>query len=39
MALGQQRAGWLGSLMAWMGFTMPSALALILFAYGIAQYS
>ena len=39
MALGQQRAGWLGSLMAWIGFTMPSALALILFAYGIAQYS
>lgn len=39
MALGQQRAGWLGSLMAWIGFTMPSAFALILFAYGIAQYS
>lgn len=39
MALGQQRAGWLGSLMAWIGFTMPSALALILFAYGIGQYS
>ena len=39
MALGQQRAGWLGSLMAWIGFTMPSALALILFAYGIARYS
>ena len=39
MALGQQRAGWLGSLMAWIGFTMPSALALILFAYGITQFS
>jgi chromate transporter len=39
MALGQQRAGWLGSLMAWIGFTMPSALALILFAYGITHYS
>lgn len=39
MALGQQRAGWLGSMMAWIGFTMPSALALILFAYGIGQYS
>lgn len=38
IALGQQRAGWIGSLMAWIGFTMPSALALILFAYGIAQY-
>ncbi len=39
MALGLQRAGWLGSLMAWIGFTLPSALALIAFAYGIAQYS
>ena len=39
MALGLQRAGWLGALMAWIGFTLPSALILILFAYGIAQYS
>jgi chromate transporter len=39
MALGQQRAGWLGSLMAWIGFTMPSTIVLILFALGIAQYS
>jgi chromate transporter len=38
MALGQQRAGWRGSLMAWAGFTLPSALALIVFAYGMAQY-
>lgn len=38
MALGLARAGWLGSLMAWIGFTLPSALALIAFAYGIAQY-
>jgi len=38
MALGQQRAAWLGSLMAWVGFTLPSALALILFAYGITQF-
>jgi chromate transporter len=38
MALGQQRAAWLGSLMAWIGFTLPSALALILFAYGITQF-
>jgi chromate transporter len=39
MALGMSRAGWLGSLAAWAGFTLPSAIALILFAYGIAQYS
>lgn len=35
MALGLQRAGWLGALAAWIGFTMPSALALILFAFGV----
>lgn len=39
MALGQLRAGWLGSLMAWIGFTLPSALALIVLAYGMAQFS
>ena len=38
MALGLARAGWLGALMAWVGFTLPSALALIAFAYGIARY-
>jgi chromate transporter len=38
MALGLQRAGGLGALMAWIGFTLPSALALIVFAYGIAQH-
>ncbi len=39
MALGMQRAGWPGALAAWSGFTLPSALALIAFAYGIAQFS
>jgi chromate transporter len=38
MALGMARAGWLGSLATWAGFTLPSAIALILFGYGIAQY-
>ena len=38
MALGLGRAGWPGLLAAWAGFTLPSATALILFAYGIAQY-
>lgn len=38
MALGLGRAGWPGLLAAWAGFTLPSALALILFAYGITQY-
>ena len=39
MALGLSRAGWLGCLSAWLGFTMPSALALILFAYGIQRWA
>jgi chromate transporter len=39
MALGLQRAGWLGALLAWIGFTMPSACLLIVFAYGILEFS
>ena len=35
IALGLKRAGLLGALAAWLGFTLPSAAALILFAYGI----
>ncbi len=38
MALGLGRAGWSGMLAAWAGFTLPSAIALILFAFGIARY-
>ncbi|MCE1241422.1 MAG: chromate efflux transporter [Azonexaceae bacterium] len=34
MALGLWRAGWLGALAAWAGFTLPSAIALVLFAMG-----
>lgn len=39
MALGLRRAGWAGALAAWLGFTLPSAFALILFAYGVAEWS
>lgn len=39
MALGLGRAGWLGALAAWLGFTLPSALALILFAFGVANWA
>ena len=39
MALGLGRAGWLGALAAWLGFTMPSAIALILFAFGVTEWS
>ncbi|MGD9944798.1 MAG: chromate efflux transporter [Burkholderiaceae bacterium] len=38
MALGLGRAGWPGLFAAWAGFTLPSAVALILFAQGIARY-
>jgi chromate transporter len=37
IALGIIRAGLLGGLMAWIGFTLPSALALTLFAIGVVQ--
>jgi len=33
-ALGILRAGWLGGLAAWVGFTLPSALLMLAFAYG-----
>jgi len=35
-ALGLRRAGWPGALAAWTGFTLPSALLLVLFALGLA---
>jgi chromate transporter len=38
MGLGLARAGWLGAIAAWCGFTLPSAIALIAFAYGIAHW-
>ena len=38
MAIGIARAGMPGALAAWIGFTLPSALALIAFAYGIARF-
>lgn len=38
-ALGLGRAGWPGALAAWLGFTLPSALVLILFAFSIQQWS
>jgi len=35
IAIGMARAGYAGALAAWLGFTMPSAIALVLFAYGV----
>lgn len=38
IALGLSRAGYAGALAAWSGFTLPSALALILLAMGLVSY-
>ena len=37
MAIGMRRAGIFGALAAWLGFTLPSAVALVLFAYGAEE--
>jgi chromate transporter len=37
--IGTIRAGLPGGVMAWLGFTLPSALALILFAYGVQRFT
>ncbi|MGH2586296.1 MAG: chromate efflux transporter [Dehalococcoidia bacterium] len=37
IAIGILRARLLGGLMAWIGFTLPSAIAMILFAYGLQR--
>jgi len=36
IAVGLSRAGYAGALAAWTAFTLPSAIALVLFAYGMA---
>jgi chromate transporter len=36
-SIGLMRAGYRGGLAAWTGFTLPSAIALVLFAYGAAE--
>jgi chromate transporter len=38
IALGLSRAGYAGAAAAWAGFTLPSAIALILFAMGLSHY-
>jgi chromate transporter, chromate ion transporter (CHR) family len=38
IAVGFFRAGYAGALTAWAGFTLPSALALVLFAYGVGRF-
>src|SRR5215216_7243602 len=38
IAVGLSRAGYLGALAAWLGFTLPSAIILVLFAYGVTAF-
>src|SRR5262245_26980843 len=35
LAIGLTRAGYAGAFAAWTGFTLPSAIAMVLFAYGV----
>jgi chromate transporter len=37
IAIGLSRAGYPGAFAAWCGFALPSAIALVLFAYGVAN--
>ena len=39
IAIGMRRAGIAGGFIAWLGFTFPSAFALILFAYGVHAFN
>ena len=38
IGIGTMRAGLAGGLLAWLGFTLPSAIALTLFAYGVDRF-
>ncbi|NEW05076.1 chromate efflux transporter [Paenibacillus sp. SYP-B3998] len=38
ISIGMMRAGLLGGVASWLGFTLPSALALLIFAYVIRNY-
>lgn len=38
LSLGWKRAGWAGAFAAWVAFTFPSALLLILFGLGVMKY-
>jgi chromate transporter len=38
ISLGLMRAGYAGALAAWLGFTVPSALLMIAFGYGAAEF-
>jgi chromate transporter len=37
LSLGLKRAGYFGAVCAWLGFTLPSAILMLAFAYGVQQ--
>ena len=37
IAIGLSRAGYFGAIVAWLGFTLPSAIILVLFAFGLTK--
>jgi chromate transporter len=39
MAIGMLRAGWLGGIASWIGFTLPSAIALMIFAFMLQGFN
>jgi chromate transporter len=39
LALGWRRAGYAGALCAWLGFTLPSAVLMLAFAYGVSRWN
>ncbi len=39
IAIGLRRAGWPGAVAAWVGFTLPSAVLMILFAIGVTGWA
>src|SRR5690606_37890945 len=38
IAIGLARAGYVGAVAAWLGFTLPPAFALVLFGYGVSSF-
>src|SRR5215470_20254989 len=38
IAVGLTRAGYAGAVAAWLGFTLPSAIAMTLFGYGVTRF-
>ncbi len=39
LAIGMSRGGMLGALLAWIGFTLPSAVLMVVFAFGVDMFA